>query len=98
MWFSKKEVKVEEKKVEKRLVHTTNRLTIIFTDGHSTWFQIDDTDSKRQLIEPWRDFFTWYYSKESPYFTLRIENGALVVRRDLIARFSVTRHHEVIRD
>ena len=90
MWFYKKEA--EENKLE--VIHT-NRLTIIFTDGHSSWFEIDDTN-KRQLIEPWRDFFTWYHSKESPYFTLRAKDEVLVVRRDLIARFSIRRRRKVI--
>lgn len=79
MFFKKK------KEVKKTRINIMN---IMYKGGGSQDFWEEDYKGNK-LIEPWKDFYKWFYFKESEYFNMTAKNYSLTIRRDDILRFSI---------
>lgn len=66
----------------------TNKLKIWFENGGETsWWVTPWTGTER--IEPWKDFYRWWFGRDSESYVMRWEKGETMIRRKDIKRFSV---------
>lgn len=65
-----------------------NVLYIYHTDGFSHSYTVETTNECGK-VEPWKNFYKWYFSKVSPTYTFRYDSGETTVRREDIKRFSI---------
>lgn len=91
--WPKSEPEVTKEPVEKQTVtEYTNRLTILWKDGSTTWWDYIG-DTRRSNEEAWRLFLKWYHGRKSPVFTISYAkdkgHGSLTFRRADIKRFSL---------
>ena len=65
-----------------------NRLSIFFNDGRSTQLWVYDTNYP-SLIDPWKKFYKWFFTNQSPYYALVSKNIVTVILRSDIKYFTI---------
>lgn len=83
------------KKTKKKIEKPTNTLTIKTksTDTHS-WTVHNWTG--KDIVEPWRRFYKWYFSHKPNDFIMRYAEGQAMFRRDEILFFKVRIGSELV--
>jgi len=89
MWLPFRK-KVKEKPLIPPIVtKRRNTLIIRFSEpkGGVLKFWVDDEDG---LINPWRDFYKWFYSrKNSNWYAFKHKDGLYTIKRDNIAEIDI---------
>lgn len=66
-----------------------NTLIIYHTDGFSHSYTVETTNECGK-VEPWKDFYKWYFSKGTKTYTFRYDTGETTIKREDIKRFSIS--------
>jgi hypothetical protein len=65
-----------------------SKLKIIFNDG--TFYSWDgEVEHNESLVNPFRHFYKWYFTKDTPHYTMKYDTGELTFLRANIKTFSV---------
>lgn len=87
-WLKGKKKKEADKsqEVERFVMH--NRLTITMVDGKNLSWTDEDWKGKHKL-EPWTNFYKWYFAKDTPHYVMGYKNGETMFKRADIKSFTV---------
>lgn len=89
-------IKEEEEVVKPKVKKKNTSLTILFKDDKSlSWETLNDFDNKSF---PYADLYTWFFSRTTPLFMFRHNNGETIFRREDIVRIERTKTITVDKD
>jgi len=74
-----------------------NELTIKTKDGVTLSWAVDNwTGTKR--IEPWKEFYKWFFGRTGELFVMHYNDGETMFRRSDIVRFTVHVYTNIVYD
>lgn len=72
-----------------------NELTVRTRDGATLSWAVDDWNGTVR-IEPWKQFYKWFFGRTGAEFVMRYDVGETMIRRDDIASFTVHVHTKMV--
>lgn len=79
----------ESKKNKSKKIILKSKLTISLSDGILLPWEAP-VKNKSSLIRPWRNFYKWYFTKNTPYYVMRYNLGQVMFLRNDIKNFRIS--------
>ena len=76
------------KKDKAKKIILKSELTITLSNGSQIAWN-NPVKNKSSLIRPWRNFYKWYFTKNTPYYVMRYICGQTMFLRNDIKTFKI---------
>jgi len=77
------------KKDKSKKIILKSELTITLSNGSQIAWN-NPIKNKSSLIRPWRNFYKWYFTKNTPYYVMRYNLGQVMFLRNDIKNFRIS--------
>ena len=77
------------KKDKAKKIILKSELTITLSNGSQIAWN-SPIKSKSELVRPWRNFYKWYFTKNTPYYVMRYNLGQVMFLRNDIKNFRIS--------